>query len=636
MMNDEGRINSSVIVHYSSFKKMPLVQRFYTLQCVACDTFWDESQTATVCLRCRNALDVKYDYDYIRDRLNIYSLKNSPLSALKYMDFYPIGNRRQVVSLDEGATPLHRCQNLYTFLGFKNLYVKDEGANPTGVFKDRGSMVEFTKALELSAQAVCVASTGNMAASVSAYAAISGLPCYVLVPEGTAIGKLSQTLAYGARVLQIRGTYGDAAKLTEKMAEDHRFYLAGDYAFRAEGQKSISYEIIEQLYWKSPDFVIIPMGCGTNLAAIWKGFVEFKKLGFIDTLPKLIGVQPEGSSTICEGFKRNLERAVVVEKPKTIASAVGIGVPQDDIKALRALRESKGYCLVAADSEILAAQQELAKKESIFVEPSAAIPIAILPTLLKEKILQEEDIIVCIATGNGLKDPNAVLKILPSPPSIEALSSEVDKFLKNRLYEIQGIKLKDQGEILFTQVPEKIKLLDLIEEEFRINLRNPYGDQLFTLAQEFEEKGKAVTRTDLQNLVETVLKSTSTDKILKVLDYQVIASKHARPKARVDLEFKGIRTVSESEGVGPVDAAIQALKKAVQEIDGFECRLVDYQVHIDTLGTDSVVKVSMTLKDKENNQVVAVGTSPDIIVASIEAFEEGYNVLYEKNQSRLL
>lgn len=614
---------------------MPLFQRFYTLQCIVCDTFWDEHQTATICLRCRNALDVKYDYDYIRDRLNLYSLKNSPLSALKYMDFYPIENRRHVVSLDEGATPLHRSQNLSKALGLKNLYVKDEGANPTGVFKDRGSMVEFTKALELGAQAVCVASTGNMAASCAAYAAIAGLPCYVLVPEGTAIGKLSQTLAYGARVLQVRGTYGDAARLTEKMAEDHKFYLAGDYAFRAEGQKSISYEIIEQLYWKAPDFVIVPMGCGTNLAAIWKGFVEFKKLGFIDTLPKLIGVQPEGCATICEAFKRNVDRAILVEKPKTIASAVGIGIPQDDIKALRALRESKGYCLTATDSEILASQQELAKMESIFVEPSAAIPIAVLPTLLKEKIIHEEDVVVCIATGNGLKDPHAVLKILPSPPSIEALSSEVDKFLKNRLYEIRGIKLKDQEEILFRQVPEKAKLLDLVEQEFKVNLRNTYGDHLYTLAQEFEEKGKAVTRTDLQNLVETVLKSTSPRRALKVLDYQVMTTKHARPKASVTLEFEGKQITSESEGVGPVDAAIQALRKAIQETNDFECHLVDYQVHIYTSGTDSAVEVTMTLKDKENNQVVAVGTSPDIIVASIEAFEEGYNVLYGKNQTSL-
>ncbi|RMF86359.1 MAG: threonine synthase, partial [Nitrospinota bacterium] len=507
---------------------MPIVNRFYTLQCVKCGTLWDERQTATVCLKCRNALDVVYDYDYIRDRLNLYSLKNSPLSALKYMDFYPIENRRRVVSLDEGATPLHHCRNLSALYGIERLYIKDEGANPTGVFKDRGSMVEITKALELGAKAICVASTGNMAASVSAYASISGLPCYVLVPEGTPIGKLSQTLAYGARVLQIRGTYGEAARLTEQMAEDHGFYLAGDYVFRAEGQKSISFEIIEQLYWKVPDVVIVPMGCGTNLAAIWKGFVEFKTLGFIDRLPRLIGVQPEGCPTICAAFLEQRERAVIIEKPRTVASAVGIGVPQDDIKALRALRESQGHCITATDPEILSAQQELAKKESIFVEPSAAIPIAVLPHLLEQEIIRPSDTVVCVATGNGLKDPQSVLKILPSPPAIAALRAEVNKFLERRLYEIRAAGMKDKNEILFAEPPGLEELVELVRQEFQVTLQEEYADHLYRLAQEFVAKGKAVSRADLQNMVEAVLKSTTPVKILQVLDYEVTAGKHGR------------------------------------------------------------------------------------------------------------
>ncbi len=607
---------------------MSFVNRFYTLHCVKCGRFWDEKQTATTCLKCRNALEVIYDYDYIRDRLNLYSLKNSPLSALKYMDFYPIENRRRVISLDEGATPLHHCRHLSTLYGIERLYVKDEGANPTGVFKDRGSMVEITKALELDAKAICVASTGNMAASVSAYASISGLPCYVLVPEGTPIGKLSQTLAYGARVLQIRGTYGDAAKLTEQMAEDHGFYLAGDYAFRAEGQKSISYEIIEQLYWKVPDVVIVPMGCGTNLAAIWKGFVEFKTLGFIDRLPRLIGVQPEGCSTICAAFLEQRERAVIVEKPRTIASAVGIGVPQDDIKALRALRESAGTCITATDPEILTAQQELAKKESIFVEPSAAIPIAVLPHLLAKGLLLPTDTVVCVATGNGLKDPQSVLKILPSPPAIAAMRTEVNKFLEHKLYDLRISGMSNKNEILFTTIPELEELIERVRQEFEVTLQEEYADHLYKLAQEFVAKGKKISRSDLQNMVEAVLKSTTPVKILQVLDYEVTAEKHGRPRARVELEFRGQKITAESEGVGPVDAAINALQKATSEHNGLEFRLIDYQVQIDTSGTDSTVEVTMTLQDEQENKVVAVGTSPDIILASIEAFEEGYNALY--------
>jgi threonine synthase len=225
---------------------------FYELRCISCGRTVREKESSTRCPSCRAPLDVHYDLGYIRSRLNRYSLRNSPAKALKYLDFYPLRNLDLVVSMNEGGTPLYRCTRLSERLGFRDLYIKNEGANPTGVFKDRGSLVELTKAKELGAKAVCVASTGNMAASVAAYASVAGLLCYVLVPEGTAIGKLAQALSYGARLLQVRGTYNDAARLTEEMSVRHGFYLAGDYAFRVEGQKSQAYEIIEQLDWRPP------------------------------------------------------------------------------------------------------------------------------------------------------------------------------------------------------------------------------------------------------------------------------------------------------------------------------------------------------------------------------------------------
>ncbi|MFH1188176.1 MAG: pyridoxal-phosphate dependent enzyme, partial [bacterium] len=254
-------------------------EKFYILKCVKCGAEFNENETATSCLKCGEALDVKYDLDYIKRRLNFYALKNSPLSALKYLAFYPILDFKGIVTLNEGGTPLHKAKNIGKKLGLNKLFIKVEGANPTGVFKDRGSLVELTKAKELNAKAVCCASTGNMAASVSAYAAAAGLPCYVLIPEGTPVGKLAQTLSYGARVIQVRGTYADCVRLCAEMAKKYNFYLAGDYVFRAEGQKSMAYEIIEQNFWKAPDFVIVPIGCGTNIAGIWKGFKEFYQLG---------------------------------------------------------------------------------------------------------------------------------------------------------------------------------------------------------------------------------------------------------------------------------------------------------------------------------------------------------------------
>ncbi|MFQ5892966.1 MAG: threonine synthase, partial [Nitrospinota bacterium] len=289
---------------------------FY-LECIACGEQWSERQASTRCVKCWGPLEVLYDYDYIRARLNHYSLKTSPLSALKYLDFYPIVNARDLVSLNEGGTPLFELKNLAAELGLKRLLLKDEGHNPTGAFKDRGSMVELTKAREHGAKAIGVASTGNMAASVSAYAAKAQIPCYVLIPDGVSIGKISQTLAYGARVIQVRGTYDDAARLTVEMAAKHGFYLAGDFAFRAEGQKSQAFEMIEQLFWKSPAVVIVPMGCGTNLASIWKGFKEFNALGLIDETPQMVGVQAAGCAPIVEAFEAQTETVTPVVRPDT-------------------------------------------------------------------------------------------------------------------------------------------------------------------------------------------------------------------------------------------------------------------------------------------------------------------------------
>src|SRR3972149_6341318 len=201
--------------------------RFYELYCIACGRRVREEEPPARCPSCRSPLDVRYDYDYIRSRLNRYSLRNSPIKAMKYLDFYPIENLDLVVSLDEGGTPLYRCGKLGEMTGYAHLHIKNEGANPTGVFKDRGSMVELSKAKERGAKAICVASTGNMAASVAAYASKALLPCYVLVPEGTAIGKMAQALSYGARLLPGRGAGPGGGDRADGLRDQHRRPLEG-------------------------------------------------------------------------------------------------------------------------------------------------------------------------------------------------------------------------------------------------------------------------------------------------------------------------------------------------------------------------------------------------------------------------
>ncbi len=606
---------------------------FYELHCIGCKRKVREEESSTRCPSCGKPLQVTYDYGYIKARLNRYSLKRSPIKALKYLDFYPILNLDMVVSLDEGGTPLYTTRRLGERYGLRHLSIKNEGANPTGVFKDRGSLVEITKAKEQGASAIAVASTGNMAASVSAYSSSAGLPCYVLVPEGTAIGKLAQALSYGARLLQVRGTYTDAVRLTEGMAERHGFYLAGDYAFRVEGQKSAAFEIIEQLDWQAPAAVIIPVGAGTNLAAIWKGFKEFYELGLIERLPRMIGVQPDGCCPIIAAFNQGREDVEPVEKPVTVATAVAAGYPPDGLKALAALRESGGCGVILTDAEILEAEQELARLESIFVEPAGALPIAALGNLTKTARIRPDEVVVCVATGNGLKDPRAALKVLPSPASIEPTTAEVDKFLKLKLYEIRAAGAKEGTKRLAAGETSRREVADMVREELGVRLTPEYAKRVADLASEFTKKGKVLTKTDLQYIVENVLKGMSGSKpVLAVKDFTITTSLHGQAEGRVWIALDGAAVEMAAVGVGPVDAIVKALKAAAESRKKLFFDLIDFQVEINSPGTDASVEVTMVLKDARNNRVVATGTSPDIIVASVNAFVEGYNVLWSRQR----
>jgi threonine synthase len=608
----------------------------YYLECILCKEQWSERQTATRCLKCGGPLEVLYDYDYIRSRLNRYSLKNSPLSALKYLDFYPIVNARHLISLDEGGTPLFELTNLATQLGLKRLLLKDEGHNPTGAFKDRGSMVELSKAREHGAQALGVASTGNMAASVSAYAAKAQIPCYVLIPDGVSIGKISQTLAYGARVIQVRGTYDDAARLTVEMASNHGHYLAGDYAFRAEGQKSQAFEMVEQLFWKPPDVVVVPMGCGTNLASIWKGFKEFRDLDLIEYTPQMIGVQAIGCEPIVKAFRTHAEKFTPVARPDTVCSAIAAGDPIDGLKALNAIRESGGAAVSLSDEEILTTQQWLAREESLFCEPSAAAALAAVPKLLEEGVIDRGQTILCVATGSGLKDPRAALRVLPTPPSVEPMTEEIDRLLALGLFDRPARSAPAPTRFTMRKVPSPERLATIVQREFGLSLEDEFLDKVHTLVRDFiKDKGKPLGRGDLRLIVDDVFKGLSPyEPVLVVEDFQVTTQKHARAEAEVAVQFMDERVREKAEGVGPVDAVVNALKKSIEKRGALKVRLVDFNVAIESSGTDAVVEASMTLRDYKNNQVMTVGTSPDMIVASVKAFENGYNLLYWKSKTR--
>ena len=606
---------------------------FYSLSCISCKTAYDETETVTNCLKCGDPLEITLDFEQVKSRLNMYALKNSPTSALKYLSLYPIKNLEKIISLNEGGTPLNHAKNLGKKLGIANLYIKNEGANPTGVFKDRGTLVEVTKARELGAKGVCLASTGNMAGSVSAYCSVAGIPCYVLVPEGTPVGKLAQTLSYGARVIQVRGTYSDCARLAEEMSQKHDFYLAGDYVFRGEGQKSQGYEIVEQLFWKSPDYVICPVGCGTNLSAIWKGFKEFKELGCMKKLPKLVAVQPDGCNVVVKAFNEGSDEFEILDKPDTVCSAVAAGDPLDGKKILAALKESGGMAVEVTDEDALKMEQMLAKTEAIFTEPSGALSMAAAKKLQEDGVFKDDDVVVCVATGNGLKDPKSALKVLPTPPSVEPDISEIDNYLKYKIYDIQSSAMGNKSKVICHGTCSKDEIKNIIKEEFKIDLDEKFMPAIFAELESFANKGKDVTKADLQNILEERLNEFSLkEKVLDVLDFHVESTKHGKAHATIKLKYFDEELNGESDGDGTVDALITALRSMIKSKDELEIKLLDYNVEIAVGGVNATVKVYMTLRDKNGNQIVSQTSSPDVIVASVNAFEKGYNILYWKNK----
>lgn len=606
----------------------------YQLKCYHCERAHEETESVTECIECGGPLETYYDYEEISRRLNRHSLKTAPLSALKYVSFYPIHNFESIVSLEEGGTPLTKAENLGKKLGLEKLYIKNEGLNPTGVFKDRGTMVEVTKAKELGAKAICLASTGNMAASVAAYSAVAGLPCYVLVPEGTPIGKLAQTLTFGARVIQVRSDYSKCAELAAEMAKKYGYYLAGDYTFRTEGQKSQGYEIVEQLFWKSPDYIVCSVGNGTNLHAIYKGIKEFKQLGFIDKVPKIIVAQTEGCDPLVKAFQEGRKEFSVHKNPNTVASAMAVGNPSDGRKILADVYESGGGCYEVSDEYLLEAQQELAREEGVFSEPSGALSYAVTKKLAEEGFFKKDEIIVVSACGNGLKDPKSPLKILPEPATLDANFSEIQHFIDNKLYDIRESGNKDQEKLLFTtEIPSINEIETLLEEEFGINATERMIEQVHRISQEFIHKGKPVRKSDMQYILQEVMDEISLkNKVLEIKDFSISTTMHEKAEAKVIVEAFGSIETFTADGVGPVDAAILALKTGLNNRDTLEVRLTDYNVEIATKGVDASVEVTMSLADKDGNTVVSRTTSPDVIVASIKAFEKGFNILYDKSK----
>ena len=385
-----------------------------TLHCISCDHRQPHDPLTFVCPRCGTPLEVLPDPEAFA-RGGSFEGRG----VWRYRALLPAGRGP---TLGEGDTGLHRCERLGLEFGLSTLYVKNEGENPTGSFKDRGMTVGVALALGIGARAVACASTGNTAASMAAYAARAGIEAIVLVPAGkVASGKLSQTVACGATIAHVEGDFDDAMRLVVELAARERslYLLNSINPNRLEGQKTLAFEVCETL-GSAPDVVVLPMGNAGNISALWKGFKEFQLLGRIERLPRMIGVQAEGAAPIVRALGDGAD-ACRVERPETIATAIRIGAPVNWKKAVAAIRESGGEAGTVTDAEILAAQHDLAAREGLFVEPASAAPIA----YLRKRGLEGAGTVVCIATGHGLKDPEVVsrhpARETRVAPSLEAL-----------------------------------------------------------------------------------------------------------------------------------------------------------------------------------------------------------------------
>jgi threonine synthase len=376
----------------------------YELRCFDCHTAYPKNTTNYRCEKCNGLLEINFSLSPRK-----IPWKNRTLFVWKYRELLPLDNDRFLTSLGEGGTGLHHCQRLGKELGLKRLYVKNEGENPTGSFKDRGMTVALSKARELRKRKVVCASTGNTSASLAAYSARAGLDCIVFVPKGkVAAGKMLQVIIHGARIFQVDGDFDQAMELVVKLTEQRTsFYLMNSLnPFRLEGQKTLAFEVFDQLGGTPPDTLVLPVGNGGNISAIWKGFNEFEQLGIADEKPRLIGIQAEAAAPIAKAIKKNKETIQAVPNPRTIATAIRIGFPVNWAKVLRAIRESRGTADTVSDREILSAQRALASKEGIFVEPASAASIAGLEKCLDNGGVDRSDLVVCVTTGHGLKDPS--------------------------------------------------------------------------------------------------------------------------------------------------------------------------------------------------------------------------------------
>ena len=375
-----------------------------------------------VCEFCFGPLEVEYDYDVIGRKISRQSIESGPISLWRYKDLLPVLGE-PTAGLHAGMTPLVRAERLGKALGLKNLYVKNDTVNhPTLSFKDRVVAVATTRALELGFTTIACASTGNLANSVSAHAASCGMECFVFIPHDLEAGKVLGNLIYKPTVVSVKGTYDDVNRLCSEIGAEYpwAFVNINIRPYYAEGSKSLAFETAEQLGWRVPDQVVVPIASGSLLTKIWKGFHEFTRLGLVDENPllKVNGAQASGCSPVYQAYVSGKNHIVPV-RPNTIAKSLAIGNPADGFYALDVVGKSGGQVEQATDPEIIDGMKLLAETEGIFAETAGGVTVACLKKLAQKGSIRPDELTVAYITGNGLKTMEALAGSLSQPVSID-------------------------------------------------------------------------------------------------------------------------------------------------------------------------------------------------------------------------
>jgi len=403
-------------------------------KCIQCGSEFNLDDIEYVCKKCSGNLQITYDYQFIKKNLKKSNFaESSDYSIWRYKDLLPVEDLSLKPVVHIGWTPLYKADKLGDHLGLKNLYIKDDGRNPSGSLKDRPGAIAVVKALERGEEAITCASTGNAASSLACLTAALGLKTIIFVPASAPVAKIAQLLVFGALVITVKDSYDDAFDLSIKATEKYGWYSrnSGFNSYTREGKKTCSYEICEQLGWECPDKVFVPVGDGNLISGMWKGFVDLYEIGFIDHLPQLISCQAENMDAINRAFKS--DGVIRPVKGETIADSISISCPHDGDAALKAIKESGGFAISVSDEEIVHAIPELARETSVFGEPSGVAPFAALLRAIRTNKIKDDEKIVILMSGNGLKDIDSAMKSVKDPLTTSPDIKELEKIVSNGL-----------------------------------------------------------------------------------------------------------------------------------------------------------------------------------------------------------